>query len=91
MRDWPACRRIGRACAARHCESGPAMRDRSALQLKRLHLCGSLLSKLSDEAGPFCIAVEEAALCCSPLGGSPQGRLTACGLRIKATLDTTTW
>jgi hypothetical protein len=48
------------------------------------------LSNWSGDAGPFCIAVEEAALCCLPLGGLPQGRLTACGLRIKATPGTTT-
>jgi hypothetical protein len=43
------------------------------VQVKRRRLCGSLLSNWSGDAGPFCIAVEEAALCCSPLGGLLAG------------------
>ncbi len=53
--------------------------------------CCLPLSNWSGDERLFCIAVEEAVPCCSPLGGLLQGRLTACGLSIKATPDTTTW
>jgi hypothetical protein len=43
------------------------MRDYPAVQVKMAALCCSPLSNWSGDGGPFCIAVEEAALRCSPL------------------------
>ncbi len=65
--------------------TGPAMRDRPAVQMKRQR-CAPRRCHWSGDAGPACSAGEEAALSCSPLYAGPAAQDPTCSAGEEAAL-----